>query len=149
MLSFERKRTGEADGFAANLRVLCERAGEKAENVVRLAALELERDMVIRTPVDTGRAKGAWHCGVGSIDTSDSGRLDNTPKGQADEGGALAAAEAKLKTWKPGQVIWVSLSLPYAKRMENGWSQQAPSGMVRLSVHQYSEHIRKAVEASR
>jgi len=134
-------------GFAADLRAMCERAGDKAENVVRLAAIELERGMVVSTPVDTGRAKGAWACGVGTINTTESGRRDTTPKGSADEGGALAAAEATLKTWKPGQVIWLTLSLPYARRLENGWSDQAPSGMVRLSVQRYSDHIRKAVEA--
>ena len=134
-------------GFAENLNKLCARAGDKAEMVVRKAALDLERGMIMRTPVDTGRAKGAWNCGVGVIDNSEAGRRDTTPKGDLDEAGAISAADRVLQGWKPGQTIWLTLSLPYARRLENGWSKQSPNGMVRLSVQEYSEHIRKAVES--
>ena len=58
-------------GFAADLNKLCERAGEKAALVVRRAALELQSGMIERSPVDTGRFKGNWQCGIGTIWTAE------------------------------------------------------------------------------
>ena len=47
-------------GFAADLKALCDKAGDKAEMVVRGAALELGGQMIDRSPVDTGRFKNNW-----------------------------------------------------------------------------------------
>lgn len=128
-------------GFAADLNKLCERAGEKAALVVRRAALELQSGMIERSPVDTGRFKGNWQCGIGTINT-------DTSQGEDKSGqGALGRTATTLQGWKPGQTIVLSNSLPYAKRLENGWSQQAPSGMVRLTVQAYSDAVKKAVES--
>ena len=130
-------------GFAADLRALCERAGDKAEMVVRSAALELGGQMVDRSPVDTGRFKNAWVTSTGVADKSQ-------PEG-ADKSGAraLAALNEKVAGWKPGQTIWILNNLPYAKRLEYGWSQQAPGGMVRLAVQSYSQAIKKAADQVR
>lgn len=130
-------------GFAADLRALCERAGDKAEMVVRGAALELGGQMVDRSPVDTGRFKNAWVTSTGAADQSQ-------PQG-ADKSGArsLAVLNEKIAGWKPGQTIWILNNLPYAKRLEYGWSKQAPGGMVRLAVQNYSQAIKKAADQVR
>ena len=120
-------------GFAADLNKLCERAGEKAALVVRRAALELQSGMIERSPVDTGRFKGNWQC-----------------QGEDKSGqGALGRTATTLQGWTPGQTIVLSNSLPYAKRLENGWSDQAPSGIVRLTVQAYSDAVKRAVESSK
>lgn len=126
-------------GFAADLRALCERAGDKAEMVVRGAALELGGQMVDRSPVDTGRFKNAWVTSTGAADPS-------RPQG-ADKSGArsLAVLNERIAAWKPGQTIWILNNLSYAKPLEYGHSQQAPSGIVRLTVQNYGEAISKAV----
>lgn len=130
-------------GFATDLRALCERAGDKAEMVVRGAALELGGQMVDRSPVDTGRFKNAWVTSTGAADPS-------RPQG-ADKSGArsLAVLNERIAAWKPGQTIWILNNLPYAKRLEYGWSQQAPGGMVRLAVQNYSQAIKKAADQVR
>jgi hypothetical protein len=128
-------------GFAENLNKLCERAGDKAALVVRRAALELQSGMIEKSPVDTGRFKGNWACGIGGINTDTSQPPDKSGQG------ALGRTAVALEGWRPGQTIWLTQSLPYARRLENGWSQQAPSGMVRLTVQAYSDAARKAVES--
>ncbi|RQO83488.1 HK97 gp10 family phage protein [Acidovorax sp. FJL06] len=128
-------------GFAANLNKLCERAGDKAALVVRRAALELQSGMIERSPVDTGRFKGNWQCGIGSLNAATNSAADSSGQG------ALGRTATTLQGWTPGQTIVLSNSLPYAKRLENGWSQQAPSGMVRLTVQAYSDAVKKAVES--
>lgn len=128
-------------GFAANLNKLCERAGDKAALVVRRAALELQSGMIERSPVDSGRFKGNWACGIGTLNT------DTSQAADASGQGALGRTATTLQGWTPGQTIILSNSLPYAKRLENGWSQQAPNGMVRLTVQAYSDAVKKAVES--
>lgn len=123
--------------FAKDLAMLCQRAGERAEIVARKVALDLHGQMIERTPVDTGRAKGAWQVGVGAIDKSE---------GAPDVSGttALVRGAAKMEQWKPGQTIWITNHLPYAYRLEHGWSKQAPGGMVRLAVQNYAQAVAKA-----
>ena len=128
-------------GFAADLNKLCERAGDKAALVVRRAALELQSGMIERSPVDTGRFKGNWQVGIGSINTDASSGEDKSGSGP------LGRTAVALETWKPGQTIWLTNSLPYARRLEEGWSQQAPTGVVRLTVQAYSDAVKKAVES--
>ena len=104
--------------------------------VVRRTAIELQSMMIERSPVDTGRFKGNWQAGVGVANTSTSDSVGND---------ALERTETVLNSWTPGQTIFLTNSMPYATRLENGWSQQAPYGMVRLSVQLYSQAIAKAL----
>lgn len=128
-------------GFAENLNKLCERAGKKAELVVRRAALELQSGMIEKSPVDTGRFKGNWQCGIGAMNA-------DTSQGEDKSGqGAIGRTAATLAGWRPGQTIWLTNSLPYARRLEYGWSQQAPAGMVRLTFQAYGSAVQKAVES--
>ena len=132
-------------GFAADLNKLCERAGEKAALVVRRTALELQSGMIERSPVDVGRFKGNWQCGIGMINT-------DTSQGEDKSGqGTLGRTATTLQGWQPGQSIVLSNSLPYARVLEYGrangkpGSLQAPNGMVRITVQNYSEALRNAV----
>ena len=36
---------------------------------------------------------------------------------------------------------------PYAQRIENGWSRQAPQGLVGLTVVMFQQIVREAAEA--
>lgn len=130
-------------GFAEDLRVLCERAGNKAEMVVRGAALELGGQMIDRSPVDTGRFKNNWMTSAGP---RASGARSSESKDGVDSIGQL---QQQVAGWKPGQTIWILNNLPYAKRLEYGWSKQAPGGMVRLAVQNYSQDIKKVADQVR
>lgn len=137
--------------FRRDLAKMCKAAGDKVDLVVRKVAIELQTSMVTLSPVDTGRFKGAWACGVGYINPVDTLRYDKTKLGDFDPSAAVYAADAALKEWKPGQTIWLTNSLPYAHVLEYGrangapGSIQAPGGMVRLTVANYARHIADVV----
>ena len=126
--------------FASNLNKLCERAKDKAHIVVRKTAFELQGMMIDMSPVDTGRFRSNWAVGLGAINTS----TDAAPDKTGDS--AKGRAQAALQGWKPGQTIYLSNSLPYALRLERGWSQQAPYGMVRLTMQIYGDALAEAVK---
>jgi len=76
-----------------------------------------------------GRFRANWVVNYGSI--------DETITNDIDKSGAKTIAKAAEKVgaykFEDGSV-WLSNSLPYSVRLENGWSQQAPVGMVRISL---------------
>lgn len=84
--------------------------------------------IVMRTPVDTGRARGGWTIsqqagGVASPDTVD-------PKGSK----ALATARQVSRSADVRKPTWILNNVNYILRLEHGHSKQAPSGMVGLTV---------------
>lgn len=119
-------------GFAA----LLAKAGDKSDQVVRKVAIELQNSMIQMSPVDSGRFKSNWAAGIGAINTDISATAGSDAQGRT--GIALSG-------WKPGQTIFLTNSLPYSLRLEYGWSKQAPAGMVRLTVQEYGDYLKKVV----
>lgn len=73
------------------------------------------------SPVDTGRFKENWLTAIGQANTS----ID-LPSG--------FGLTPTVKLLRPGDTIFFTNSLPYAFRLEFGWSGQAPLGMVRITI---------------
>lgn len=89
-------------------------------------ALELFRRIVMRTPVDTGRARGNWQLTIGAPAT------DILPIRRNDANISMAGAILNLMT--PYSDIWITNNVPYILALEYGHSDQAPKGMVRVSL---------------
>ena len=125
--------------FADQLKAFAEKTQVKLETVVRKAAIDLQNGVVLRSPVDTGRFRSNWMAGIGAV--------DRTTVTTEDKSGDVSRArvQAAIETWKPGQTIWLTNHLPYAKRLEYGWSKQAVGGMVRLTVQDWRDYVSKAV----
>lgn len=129
------------DQFKRNFAALMKKAGRKAEMVVRASALSVGASLIQRTPVDTGRAKANWVPGIGAVNTKTTGEINAEA--------AVGVINQALQTWKPGQTIYITNSLPYIKRLEDGWSNQAPAGMVRLTIVEWKDSVRRAAEGIR
>lgn len=110
------------------------------ETVVRKAVLDLQTGVVSLSPVDTGRFRANWMVGVGEADGSTV--LTEDKEGSV----SISRVNTALASWVPGQTIWIANSLPYAARLEYGWSQQAKGGMVRLTVQNWKDYVSKAVK---
>lgn len=92
-------------------------------------ALEALRRIVLKTPVDTGRARGNWQVTIdinpGEINLSPD-LLDPTGAFTINEGSGSINEEVK----EIGQVIYITNNLVYILPLEFGHSNQAPAGMV-------------------
>lgn len=126
--------------FALDLKKFAEKAGANAEQVVRRATFEVARSVVMKTPVDTGRARSNWQFGDGEMPA---GTLDGVdPQGSA----TLTKLSAAIMQSRVGGVTYVANNLPYALRLEYGWSRiQAPNGMVRTTLAEFDSYVLKAV----
>lgn len=77
-----------------------------------------------------GSLRGAWQASVGAPNT--------VVKNTKDDDGAATIADMSnmVFKWVPGEVFYLTNPLPYALRVEYGWSTQRPQGMVRVAVMQ-------------
>lgn len=122
--------------FKANFSKLLQKAGDKADLVVRKTALELQSMMIERSPVKSGRFRGNWQAGTGTVNT------DTSAEPNSD---AQVRTQSVLQGWKPGQTIFLTNSMSYSSSLERGHSKQAPYGMVRLTIQNYASALAKAV----
>lgn len=97
----------------------------KLERILSARALAKAYPNVAGKGYVGGTFRANWTAGIGAIDHT---TVESTEKSRS-EGEAKRAAGAEL-----GGVIYFTNSLPYAVRLENGWSKQAPTGMVKLAM---------------
>lgn len=106
--------------------------------LARKVTFDVFRRVVLRSPVDTGRFRANWNISVGA---------PNYLTTNSTEESRGAAEAAKALTLPVGGVVYLSNGLPYAQRLEYGWSQQAPAGMVRVTVAEFDNIVAGATRA--
>ena len=122
--------------FSIPLDQLARKVGGDLETVARKATLQLFTAVAKRSPVDTGRFRANWNVSAAAPDLSITG---STLQGRVN------SEAAKALTLPVGSVTYMSNGLPYANRLEFGYSKQAAGGMVRLAAQEFDAHVRKAV----
>jgi hypothetical protein len=96
--------------------------------------------LIQMSPVDTGRFRNNWYLSIGYSPNV----ATNTG---ADKSGSAALTRIAngLGSAKLGDLIWITNNLPYATRLEYGYSKQAPAGMVRISAARFQQYLSAAV----
>lgn len=118
---------------------------EKAEAKLLLATrkitLEAFSEVILMSPVDTGRFRGNWQCAIGQMP------IGEAPFGIEDPSGSIAIAlvEELVEKIENFEAIWLVNNLPYARRLEYGWSDQAPGGMVRITAQRWQPIVNQVV----
>lgn len=101
------------------------KALKDADQFTKKITGEMLQQVITRSPVDSGAFRGNHRVGIGALDPNANKADTSNPlqKGLAtiQSGGGL------------GKFVLISNSLPYAIRLENGYSQQAPLGIYSLS----------------
>jgi len=120
------------------------KAQDVAEQRFRKVVLDLDTKIVERTPVDTGAARARWQPNVG-------------PEPIGGAGSDIGAFVPQLKL---GDTAWISNNLPYIRVLEyglfpnppkhgagktvDGYSTQAPQGMIRITAVEFSDIVEQA-----
>lgn len=100
--------------------------GGVRDAVIYIATEGLAR-VTEKSPVDVGTFQNNWLVSIGQPDDSTTMTL-----GQFAAMSAQAIASYATATGFP--MIYLQNNLPYALRLENGWSRQAPSGVLAMTV---------------
>lgn len=140
--------------FALDVAAFVARAKGKEALAVRKIVFDLGERLVMRSPVGDasywlsppppgyvgGRFRANWQYGFGVI-----------PQGVTDATDAAGSATAgKIKTdaaQAPAAGIhYLTNNLPYARRLEEGYSRQAPQGVVALTVVEFESIVKGAAQ---
>ena len=123
--------------LAVRMEKLADNIDKAASNTAVNVALAAIGDLAYKTPVDTSQALSNWQVSIGApnlttIKPHYPGMFGSTQKSSAAQ--TIMLAREILKTKKPGQPIYITNNLPYIKRLNNGYSGQAPAGFVERAV---------------
>jgi hypothetical protein len=118
--------------FDDEMRKFERKTARKLELAARNIALELFKRVIKKTPVDKGRARTNWQ---GSIGLPVLGTVETTDK---NGGATMAKVVSASAGFEVGDTIYLANNLPYIRKLEEGSSQQAPAGMVALTVQEFA-----------
>ncbi|WP_423812406.1 HK97 gp10 family phage protein [Pseudomonas asiatica] len=94
---------------------------------VRVIALAMLNEIVLRSPVDTGRFRGNNIVSIGAPVRVPAETLDKS-------GGATIQRGLSVMTGlEPYTQVFIQNSLPYSEALEKGHSKQAPAGIYEVS----------------
>lgn len=127
--------------FSAQIAEFVAKAKGNADLVVRKVALEMFSRVIQKSPVKDGRFKSSWVVAINSIPSSDPGTIDKSGAP------SFMRVDAAVLNLKAGNMIAMTSSLSYSRRLEYGWSGQAPSGVVRITVAEFAGIVNQAASS--
>ena len=148
MKRLENIHTKSADKFSQTLDELVKLKGEEeALLIIKKIVVDAFTRIVERTPVDTGRARAGWQFEVGKAQawTPPEGIYDALKDAETKRA-IKAAVEDELKRIREAspEALWIiSNHLDYIGALEAGWSKQAPSGMVAITLQELRRRLAK------
>ena len=128
-----------AKDFELRLNTAVLETQEKIEDAVQVIAMDTLRGVVLKSPVDTGRFRGNWIVSINSPS------MEQTPATDASGSGAINKGMAAIEGYdvETTSRIYIQNNLPYGNRLENGWSKQAPEGMVSVTINEINVNHRE------
>lgn len=121
--------------FTLDIQAFVAKAKKNPETVMRSVSLKLFSAIIKASPVDTGRFRGNWQTTGITPATGLIAGVDPT-------GNKAVNSAATFITNAPGwDTFTLTNNLPYAERLEYGWSKQAPVGMVRVNIARFQQLI--------
>ena len=143
--------------FGNELRAFAAKTGGKLEDVARDVVLSVGRSVVEKSPVGDatywknppppgyvgGRFCANWQHG---FNTPASGALnDLDPTG----GASIMRIQSSTQGSPAAGIHFISNNLPYAQRLEDGYSMQAPSGMIGLTAIEFKDIVNISVQKAK
>lgn len=143
-------------GFKDDLQNFRNKTVAKQDALVREVVGQVALSLITKSPVGDpalwktkyppknykgGQFRGNWRLGVDAIDgTTNPNDID------PDGGATLDNIVGKIPANAMGHIYYITNGLPYAQRLEDGWSSQAPSGMVALTQIEFYSIVSNAVK---
>lgn len=134
--------------FSIDLSKAVEGVKQDAEDIVKGTTFQLFTNIIKRTPVGNpsiwdskppkgyigGTLRNSWHCAINS-------NVGVPIRGASKSGTDSLKSLSSIQSYSLGDSVYLVNRAPYARRVEFGWSSQAPTGMVRISLAEVREVI--------
>lgn len=117
--------------FSIRIRNVANGVSGNADRIVRAVLLAAASTVVLRTPVDTGRARANWQPKA-TTPASNTLPAPTTPGEGANA--ALQRAQAVAAAYKGNTSLYLTNNLPYIGALNRGHSKQAPANFVQAAI---------------
>ena len=115
--------------IGAQLRAIHKKGSDKFLKIAKETYFDIGNDVIIATPIDEGLALANWNMAYDRIDPT----LQSIGRDSSSE------LTVFLNDFKiDDKTFYLTNSLPYAYRLENGWSKKAANGMVKVSTARFN-----------
>jgi len=159
---------GKQSTFSVDIKAFAEQAMASIEHAKQVVAINIFSNVIFTTPVGNpkiwlykhpqkgyvdfllyrdrpkgyvgGALRGNWRTSVRDPELTPTDRID------ANGSATKKEMESVVNTSTGDDTIYMTNNLPYALRVENGWSQQAPTGMVGLAIQGFQDEVAKAAK---
>ncbi|BBP71123.1 hypothetical protein PHLH6_31270 [Pseudomonas sp. Seg1] len=125
-----------AGGWSTSPVLFADVVEENITRRVRVIALAMLSEVVLRSPVDTGRFRGSHVISIGAPVYVQPAKFDRNG------GGTINAGASALTGLEPFTQVFLQTNLPYAEKLEQGHSKQAPAGVYSVAFHGVSQAYR-------
>ena len=129
-----------AKSLQEQLKAIADKRIEDVEDIMSASMLRMGNRIILDSPVDEGRFVNNW---MSAVDRVDKSTRNTVSVGGADSRKDLLEVTSNIQI---GATFYFSNSLPYAHRLEyEGWSAQAPKGMVRVNAMYWDNIVQEEV----
>lgn len=138
--------------FEEQIKAFIRKAQENPQKVVRAVSIKLFSAVILGTPVDTGRLRMNWQASGATPASGEVGGTDPSGRNAINDVTRYVGNSAEWKEFT------LTNNLPYARTVEfgeyrggspnttpDGFSRQAPAGMVRVNVARFQRLINDAL----
>lgn len=114
---------------------------KNVSKVMQIATVEFYRQVIIATPVDTGRARNGWNITVGTPSEI------IPPEGNYSMPNIAQHGYETIISVTPDQVIYITNRVHYIEKLNGGSSRQAPARFVELAAGRVQEGVKRLVRS--
>lgn len=143
--------------FSLDIKNFVEKCGKNADLVVKKTVVDMFSSIVEKSPVGNpelwasiappgyagGHFRANWQLNINAIPINEVDGIDKSGTR------TISKAVSNIPAKAAGNVYYIVNNLPYAQRLEDGWSTQAPSGMVGLTILEFQNYIESALAGLR
>ena len=119
-----------------------EKMRRHADKAFRALIIEAGKRVILKTPVDTGRARGNWQISIGS---------PHTDEFEEDKNGSrtIMGVRYDTKDVDSGEVVYLLNGVPYIIHLERGTPRTPPHAMVAVTIEELQETAREVAAVIR
>jgi hypothetical protein len=130
--------------FALDISRFVAKANGNVDLVIKKITFDIFHRVIMKTPVLSGRARGNWAPSIGEPAAASNRPVD--PSGSATIAEMSSVVNGQMTA---GKIIFLTNTLPYILRLEDGYSQQAPVGMVYTTLREFPGVVESAAGSVR
>lgn len=119
--------------FTLDLSAWARQLDSNLDLVLQKVTIEILSRIIEKTPVDSGRARANWQVALNVVP----GGYDDNAFDKSG-GTAISKGQAEAIKAQAEDSVYIINNLPYILKLEEGSSTQAPSGMVTITVQEFT-----------